>query len=124
MDASRVIGWGPAPETETSVPERFNMATVLVDRHLREGRGDRVAVYRGDQQLTYWELAALVNQTGNGLRALGLGLEERIVLLLPDGPEFLAAFLGAMKIGAVPVPINALASADDLAYYLGDSRAS
>jgi benzoate-CoA ligase len=100
------------------------MATVLVDRHLREGRGDRIAVYRGDRQLTYWELAALVNQTGNGLRALGLGPEERVVLLLPDGPEFLAAFLGAMKIGAVPVPINALASAEDLAYYLGDSRAS
>src|SRR3712207_2333469 len=118
MEGYRALQWKVPPDDEAApLPERFNMATVLVDRHLREGRGDRVAVYYDDRQLTYWELAALVNQTGNGLRALGIGLEDRIVLLLPDAPEFLATFLGAMKIGAVPVPINTLATGEDFLYY-------
>ncbi|HEY7063568.1 MAG TPA: benzoate-CoA ligase family protein [Chloroflexota bacterium] len=110
-------------EGAEDVPERFNMATALVDRHLEAGRGDQVAVYYGDQQLSYWDLAALVNRTGNGLRSLGLGLEDRVVLLLPDCPEFISTFLGAMKIGAVPVPVNTLATLEDLGYYLRDSRA-
>jgi benzoate-CoA ligase family protein len=96
---------------------------VLVDRHLTEGHGERVAVYYGDEQLSYWDLAALINRTGNALVSLGVGLGDRVVLLLPDCPQFLATFLGAMKIGAVPVPINTLATVDDLLYYLGDSRA-
>ncbi|HZS02071.1 MAG TPA: benzoate-CoA ligase family protein [Chloroflexota bacterium] len=124
MDGFRVLTWDTPPDDRADeIPEQFNMATALVDRHLQAGRGDRVAVYYGDQQLTYWDLAALVNRTGNGLRSLGLGLEDRVVLLLPDCPEFLATFLGAMKIGAVPVPVNTLATVDDLGYYLSDSRA-
>jgi benzoate-CoA ligase len=124
MDGYQVLQWRAEVDNATVVvAERFNMATVLVDRHLREGNGERVAVYYRDRQLTYWDLAALINQTGNGLRSLGIGLEDRVLLLLPDGPEFLATFLGAMKIGAVPVPINTLATAEDLLYYLNDSRA-
>ncbi len=124
MEGYRVLQWNAPLDVEpVEVPERFNMASVLVDRHLNEGRGNRVAVYYGDRQLSYWDLAALVNQTGNGLASLDIGLGDRVVLLLPDGPEFLATFLGAMKIGAVPVPINTLASAEDFLYYLADSRA-
>jgi benzoate-CoA ligase family protein len=124
MDGYRVLEWrDEIPDDGTAVPERFNMVSLLVDRHLREGHGERVAVYYLDRQLSYWDLAALVNQTGNGLRSLGIGLEDRVILLLPDGPEFLASFLGAMKIGAVPVPVNTLATPDDLLYYFGDSRA-
>jgi benzoate-CoA ligase len=124
MEGNRVLEWDTPRDVEpAAVPERFNMATVLVDRHLADGHGERVAVYYRDEQLSYWDLAALVNRTGNALYSLGLGLGDRVVLLLPDCPEFLAAFLGAMKLGAVPVPINTLASVDDLYYYLSDSRA-
>src|SRR5438270_9544577 len=124
MDGYRVLEWDAPRDVEpVAVPERFNMATVLVDRHLTEGHGERVAVYYRDEQLSYWDLAALVHRTGTALYSLGLGLGDRVVLLLPDCPEFLATFLGAMKIGAVPVPINTLAGVDDLHYYLGDSRA-
>ncbi len=123
MDGYRVLEWQAPAAQADEVPERFNMAAALVDRHLQEGRGDRIAVYYGDQQLTYRDLTALVNRTGNALHALDVRIEERVVLLLPDCPEFLATFLGAMKIGAVPVPINTLATAEDLAYYLADSRA-
>src|SRR5581483_1167020 len=124
MEGYRVLTWNSPLDVEpVEVPERFNMATLLVDRHLSEGRGDRVAIYYGDRQLSYWDLAALVNRAGNALSSLGVALGDRVVLLLPDAPEFLAVFLGAMKIGAVPVPINTLASAEDFLYYLGDSRA-
>src|SRR3954465_6165455 len=124
MDGYRVLEWDTPRDVEpAAVPERFNMATVLVDRHLAEGHGERVAVYCRDEQLSYWDLAALVNRTGNALYSLGLGLGDRVVLLLPGCPEFLAPFLGTLKIRGVPVPINTLASLDDLYYYLSDSRA-
>lgn len=125
MEGYEVLRWQtvPAEPSAVVVPDEFNMAAVLVDRHLQEGRGERIAIYAGDRQLTYWELAALVNRTGNGLASLGLATGDRVVLLLADSPEFLATFLGAMKIGAVPVPINVLATTEDLIYYLNDSRA-
>jgi len=124
MEGYRVLQWNAPLDVEpVEVPEHFNMAAVLVDRHLSEGRGDHVAVYYQDRQLSYWDLAALVNRTGNALASLGISAGDRVVLLLPDCPEFLGTFLGAMKIGAVPVPINTLASAEDYLYYLGDSRA-
>jgi len=124
MEGYRVLEWPPpAGERQPLVPDQFNMVTTLVDRHLHQGHGERVAVYYPAGQLTYAELASLVNRTGNLLGRLGVAIEERVALLLPDSPQFLATFLGAMKIGAVPVPLNLLATADDLHYYLSDSRA-
>ena len=99
------------------------MAVPLVDRHVAEGRGDRVALRLLDRTLTYTELQILVNRSGNSLRAAGVQPEQRIAILLPDGVEFVAAFLGAMKIGAVPVPINTGARQGDLEYMLADCRA-
>lgn len=101
----------------------FNMVTPLLDRHVAEGRGDRPALRLLDAELSYAELQALANRAGNALRAAGVEPEQRVGLLLHDGPEFVATFLGAMKIGAVPVPFNTLAPPSDLAYYLADSRA-
>lgn len=93
-----------------------------MERHLEQGRGNRIAIYYGDERITYQELHELTNRVGNALAGLGLEPEQRVILLLPDGPEFVATFLGAMKIGAVPVPINVLATPSDLAYFLNDSR--
>jgi benzoate-CoA ligase family protein len=106
------------------VPETFNMATALVDRHVEEGRGDRVAIYFRDEAITYRALHERVNRAGNALRAQGIDVEQRVVLFMADRPEFMEAYLGAMKIGAVPVPINVMTTPDELAYYLADSRAS
>ncbi len=105
------------------IPDTFNLATYLADRHVAEGRGSRVAIYHQDQKITYSELAANVNRTGNVLTRLGLEMENRLALVLPDCPEFFYGFLGAMKIGAVPVPINAMALPKEYAYFLNDSRA-
>ena len=105
------------------VPDRFNAAQFFVDRHVEEGRAGRTALFYEDRQLTYGELQDLVNRTGNALRDLGVGLEDRILCLLLDTPEFLAAFWGGIKIGAVPVPVNTMMRGQDYLYFLNDSRA-
>ena len=99
------------------------MAVPLVDRHVAEGRGNTTALRLVDGDLTYAELQALVNRTGNALCTAGVQPEQRVALLLPDGPEFVASFIAAMKIGAVPVPLNTSARPSELAFMLENSRA-
>ena len=65
-----------------------------------------------------------VNRCGSALRRLGVRPEERVLLLLHDGPEFVYSFFGAIKIGAVPVPLNTLWKAADYQYVIRDSRAT
>jgi benzoate-CoA ligase family protein len=101
----------------------FNMAVPLVDRHVDEGRGNRPALRLAERDVSYVELQAQVNRTGNALRTAGIQPEQRVAILLPDGLEFIAAFIGAMKIGAVPVPLNTAARPAELEFMLGDSRA-
>jgi benzoate-CoA ligase len=107
-----------------TIPDTFNAADYFIDRHLREGRGTKVAIECGDERVTYAEVAERVSRTGSGLRALfDVRMEERVVLLLPDGPAFLYAFFGAIKVGAVPVPVNTLWTSADVEYVLNDTRA-
>jgi benzoate-CoA ligase family protein len=105
------------------IPDRFNAATFFVDRHVDEGRGGRVAFQHEGGTLTYGALHELVNRAGSAFRDLGLEREQRVLCLLLDTPEFLAAFWGAIKIGAVPVPVNTMMRAPDYLYFLNDSRA-
>jgi benzoate-CoA ligase len=107
--------------TTTSV---LNAAAYFVDRHIDEGRGDSVAIECGDRRLTYGQLQDLVNRLGTALRAeLGVRREERVLLLMLDVPEMIAAFFGAIKIGAVPVPLNTRWTAAEYDYVLRDSAA-
>jgi benzoate-CoA ligase family protein len=100
-----------------------NVAAALVDAHVAAGRGERTAVVCEGRALTYRALQQLVDRAGHALAALGVEPEQRVALLLPDGPEFVAAFLGAAKLGAVVVPCNTLFKADELAWVLDHSRA-
>jgi benzoate-CoA ligase len=79
------------------VPDTFNAATYFVDRHVAEGRGDRVAIECGDQRITYGEVLLKVNRFGSALRRLGVRPEERVLMLLLDGPEFVYTFLARSK---------------------------
>ena len=108
---------------EVEVPEWFNAASYFVDRNLAEGRSENVAILYQDQGLTYQQVAEKVNRTGHALRELGLQMEQRVMLLLLDCPQLVYCFFGAMKIGAVPVPVNTLLKAQDYRYLLNDSRA-
>ena len=107
-----------------SVPDQFNIADYLVDRHVRDGGGGRTAILCGDESVTYAEVAERSNRVGNGLRSLGVRREERVLLLLLDTPAFAYSFFGAQKIGAVPIPTNTLLKSQDYRYMLNDSRAT
>ena len=110
---------------DLGVPRIFNAATHFVDRHLAEGRGSKVAIECGEARVTYAQLQENVNRFGSALRArLDVRAEERVLLLLLDGPEFAFAFFGTLKIGAVAVPVNTLLKPADYAHLLADSGAS
>ena len=104
------------------IPERLNAASVFVDANITEGRADKPAILCGEQTVTYRSLYENVNRFANVLRALDVRMEERVAILLPDTPEFAYAFFGAMKMGAVAIPMNTLLAPHDYEYLLNDSR--
>jgi benzoate-CoA ligase family protein len=106
-----------------AIPRVYNAAVDFVDRHLAEGRGAKVAFLDDTRELTYAGLAEQVNRAGNALRGLGVRMEERVLLVLLDTVRFPAVFFGAIKIGAVPVPVNTLLTAKDYDELLRDTRA-
>ena len=118
-------------DVEIEIPERMNIAEILIDDNVKAGRGEKIAVRCcGDSSLgikksevTYHELMELTNRAGNGLKKVGLGVDDRILMIVLDTPEFLSAFFGAIKIGAIPVPVNTMLSPEEYLYYLNDSRA-
>lgn len=112
-----------ASPPRVSFPRAYNAAVDLLDRNVAEGRGERIAYIEDSGRTTYAQLLARTNQAGNTLRSLGVLPEQRVLLLMFDTSDFVAAFLSAMKIGAVPVPINTLLTPDDYAYIVKDSRA-
>ncbi|MGH7324436.1 MAG: benzoate-CoA ligase family protein [Candidatus Rokuibacteriota bacterium] len=105
------------------LPQQFNVATYFVDRNVSEGRAAQPAFFCEDRVLTYGDVHDLTNRTGHALRELGVEMEHRVLMLCLDTPEFLGTFWGAIKIGAVPVPVNTLLRAQDYLYFLEDSRA-
>jgi benzoate-CoA ligase family protein len=120
----KMLNWGAfvmynIPE----IPDEFNLGDYLLDRHIREGRGDKEAIYYKDEVITYNQLLEAANRAGNALLKLGIEEENRVMICLPDCPEFLYGYLGAMRIGAVPVPVSTMALPGDYKYYLNDSRA-
>ncbi len=106
-----------------NISEQLNAANVFVDENVQNGRGQNIAIYNGDETLTYRDALELVNRTGNALKNIGIDGEERVMLLLLDSPEFVASFFGAIKIGAVPIPTNTMLKANDYQYFLNDSGA-
>jgi benzoate-CoA ligase family protein len=104
-------------------PTTFNATDYLLHRHVRDGRGDQVAVLCGDLSLTYSDLADETQRVAAGLRALGVRPEERVMLCMADGVELLTGILGAMHLGAVPVPVSTMVTGPELATVLADSRA-
>jgi 4-hydroxybenzoate-CoA ligase len=101
-----------------------NAVDYFVDRHLREGRGDRLAFADPWRRLTYGELAAESARFASGLRRAGIERERRIALVMLDTVDFPIAFWGALRAGIVPVPINTLLPPEITGYILRDSRAA
>src|SRR2546430_17719975 len=99
-------------------PERFNMADHYLYHNLEQGRENKVCLYFKDRTYTYGEAARLSNRAGNALRSVGVGMEDRVLIVLPDCPEFVWTWFGAARIGAVITMVNPLLPADDYCYYL------
>jgi benzoate-CoA ligase family protein len=103
--------------------ELFNASTYLLDRHIAGGEGARLALTGVHGDLTYAQLHDRVRRTAAGLRRIGVQPEQRLLMFMADSPDFVAMFLAAMRVGAVPVPVSTMLRADGLAGLLRDSRA-
>lgn len=98
-------------------------ASTIIDRNLEAGRADQPALIAAEGAVSYAELARLTAAAAAYLRELGIDREQRVLMILDDSPAFPAVFLGAMRIGAVPVPVNPMDRIDNYAHYLDDSYA-
>jgi benzoate-CoA ligase len=105
------------------IPSRFNIAAALLEQRLSAGDGDRPAIESQNHVWTYSEVADLVGRVGNAFSSLGLAREQRVLIVLPDSPEFIAAFLGAIMVGAVAVPSSTFLGPSDYKYFLSATRA-
>jgi benzoate-CoA ligase family protein len=106
-----------------SFPDRFNMASYFLDDRIEEGRGDRIAVFFQDQQYTYSDVQRMANRVGNALIDLGVEMEDRVLIVLPDSIEFVASWFAIAKIGAVITMVNTILPTADYDYYLEYTRA-
>ncbi|MDQ5847098.1 MAG: benzoate-CoA ligase family protein [Acidobacteriota bacterium] len=106
-----------------SFPEHFNLAHYFLYHNLEEGRENKVCLYYQDQTYTYGETARMSNRAGNALRELGVEMEDRVLIALPDCPAFVSTWFGAARIGAVITMVNSLLPAEDYKYYLEYTRA-
>ena len=105
------------------LPRAYNAAVEFIDANLSKGREHKTAFIDAAGRYTYGELAERVNRAGNALRALGAGMETRVLMCMLDGIDFPAVFWGAIKAGCVPIPVNTLLTSGDYAHLLRDSRA-
>jgi benzoate-CoA ligase len=103
--------------------EYFNAADYFVDRHIREGRENKIAVLCEDRNMTYGQLANEVNRFGNALLSFGMRMGDRVAMLMPDMEYYPVVFFGSVKVGAVPICLNTLMRPKDYLYFLNDSRA-
>jgi benzoate-CoA ligase family protein len=99
-------------------------ASTLLDANLAAGRGDKVAVSCGGERLTYADLYARMCGVGSMLRELGVEAGDRVLLVMDDCIDLPAVFIGAIRIGAVPVPVNPLFARDEYGFFVADSGAS
>lgn len=111
------------PTTYDEIPEFFNAAEWLIDRQCEEGRGDKVAVICDGVSHTYAEVKVHVDGMVSRMVLDKRPVGCRVLIACHDSMAFIAAFLGAMKMGAVPVPVNPNLPSDEYLFLLRDSGA-
>ena len=105
-------------------PVHLNIADFFLDARVREGRGDRTALLTDAGRLSYRQVQALANRYANVLSSAGVAPEQRVIIALPDGPDYVAALFGILKIGAVVVMVNPELKPDAIEYFFEYSRAT
>jgi 4-hydroxybenzoate-CoA ligase len=101
----------------------YNAATWLLDRNVEAGRADKLAFTDTVSELTYGQLQKQSCRVANMLRRLGVRREERVAMIMLDTVDFPIVFLGAIRAGIVPVPLNTLLTSEQYGYVLADCRA-
>ena len=105
------------------IPREYNAAVDLIGRNLAAGRGGKTAYVDDGGTCTYAQLAERVDRAANALLSMGIRREQRIAIAMVDSVDWVALFLGAIKVGIVPVALNTLLTPADYEYQLKDSRA-
>jgi benzoate-CoA ligase family protein len=106
------------------LPDRYNVGADLLERNLRAGRANKLAIASAAGDLTYGELYKFASGAAQELRDLGVRREERVLIVGYDGPGWVASFLGAILLGAIPVPVNPLLQrSEDYDHFIDDSLA-
>lgn len=103
--------------------EHYNAANRFIEENVRRGLGSKTAIICENEQVTYADLLQRVNKFGNALKSIDVESENRMIVLTYDSPEFIVSFFGAMKIGAVPIPISTMLQPQDYEYIFNNSRA-
>ena len=114
---------GSVSPPRVTVPRAYNAAVDLIDRHVVKGRGQRTAIIDDRGTYSYAELAERTERAASALRTLGVEVEQRVLLCLPDTIDFPTVFFGAMKAGAVAVPVSTMLATANYEFLLGDTRA-
>ena len=112
------------PDQPLEFCQGFNVAEPFIDRHLIEGRADKVAIRSVDGDVTYAQLAERVNRCANVLTDLKMTSGDRLCMVIKDCPAFFYVFWGAIKAGVIPVPLNTLLRARDFAFMVENSQCS
>jgi benzoate-CoA ligase family protein len=103
------------------LPLRYNAVEIL-EHNLADRAGKR-ALEGPAGERTFAEVVGEANRVGNGLRELGVRAEDRVAILLPDSPEWAAAFFGTLKVGGIALGVNTLLTPAEHAYILRDGKA-
>jgi benzoate-CoA ligase family protein len=102
---------------------QYNAAAWLLDRHVDEGRGDRVAIRHRGASITYADALADAQRMQHALGELGFEPGDRIAMVVNDEPGFISLFLGAQRGGFIPIPLSTMLSANELSPIVADSGA-
>ncbi len=123
MVKNKVIINNSSSPTKIDFPHEFNVAVTFIDRHLDEGRREKIIIHStSGEKVTFGQLFERVNQSGNVLKSIGLDPGNRILMVVKDSPEFFYLFWGAIKAGFIPVPLNTLFRSNDFSYIIEDSE--
>lgn len=110
------------PEEFADTPTELNLADFLLDRHVREGRGENVAIKFMDKTITYAQLQKLVNKFGSALKDAGVEAQDRVGIRLVNSPQAIVTVFAIEKIGAIPVPTSPLWSGEEVAFVANNAE--
>jgi acetyl-CoA synthetase len=110
-------------EHRWEVPERYNIAADVCDRHPREQLAMIHEHFSGEVREVSWgELQDLSNQLANVLASLGVGRGDRVAVVLAPAPETAAVFFATWKLGALLLAMSVLYGDEGIAHRLGDAE--